>query len=179
MCWWNTDALAATTSNMAKSLSPTFWPFPILRGHAMSVKCEQSSDELRVQVFLLYYHQFSFLNIVLSCKRDWITDKQTDGRTNRPTDDPIPRCPDRPIRPWALKSIDLPILEQIWKKIINNKIFTSSIFQYPCVSLHMHVTLFKHLFSVLIFIMECSVLSWKDKMVRSRIVSFKAMSHWY
>ena len=37
--------------NMAKSLSPKFWPRPTPRG-MMSVKCEQPLDELTVQVWL-------------------------------------------------------------------------------------------------------------------------------
>ena len=35
-------------------LSPSFWSPP--QGHAMSVRCEQCFDELRVQVWLLYYY---------------------------------------------------------------------------------------------------------------------------
>ena len=38
-------------------LSPTFWPPPHApQGHVMSVKCEQSLDELTVWVWLLYDH---------------------------------------------------------------------------------------------------------------------------
>ena len=49
----------------------------------MSVKCEEPIDELTVQVWLLYHHPN--LNIAL-CKRDRITDRQTDGRKGRQTD---------------------------------------------------------------------------------------------
>ena len=43
------------SQNMAKSLSPQFWPHP--QGHVMSVKCEQPFiDELTIQVWILYDH---------------------------------------------------------------------------------------------------------------------------
>ena len=40
------------------------------------------------------------INIAL-CKRDGITERQTDGRTDKRTDDPITICPGGPFRPGA------------------------------------------------------------------------------
>ena len=96
----------------SQSLSPTFNPTPT-KGHVMSVKCEQSLDELTVHVLLMYH--LSTCNIALCCKQDEIkekivaafrgmhvlpakhsfgkcdrrTDRQTDGRT---IDKVIPMC---------------------------------------------------------------------------------------
>ena len=49
------------SKNLAKSLSPTFWPPPpSLQGYMISVKCEKPLHELTlvtVHVSLLYDHQ--------------------------------------------------------------------------------------------------------------------------
>ena len=68
---------------------------PEPQGHVMSVKCEESIDELTVQVWLLYDHP-NFEHFV--CKRDGITDKPTDGQTDRQTIRLLD-APGRPFRP--------------------------------------------------------------------------------
>ena len=56
---------------------------PHPQGHVMSVKCEQPSDELTVQVWLLYDHP--------NCKYYTLFGIRTELRTDKQTDDPIPR----------------------------------------------------------------------------------------
>ena len=59
---------------------------PHPQGHEMSVKCEQSIDELTVQVWLLYHHpNFKYFTLCVS-GTELRTDKQTDGRTDGQTD---------------------------------------------------------------------------------------------
>ena len=71
--------------NMAKSLSPIFWPRPTPQGHVMSVKCEEPIDELTVQVWLLYHHpNFKYCTLFVN-GTELRTDKRTDGLTNRRT----------------------------------------------------------------------------------------------
>ena len=60
--------------NVAIPLQVTFYPAQP-QGHVMSVKCEEPTDEPKVQVITQTW------NIAL-CKRDGITDRQTDGRSD-------------------------------------------------------------------------------------------------
>ena len=86
--------------NMAKFLSPKFWPRPNPRGHVMSVKCEKPLDELTVQVWLQYDHpNFKYCTLCISgteLRTDRQTDGQTDGRTIQTLD-----APGGPFRPGA------------------------------------------------------------------------------
>ena len=85
--------------NMAKSLSPTFWPYPTPRGMGFSVKCEEPIDELAVQVWLLYDHpNFKYCTLFVSG-----TELRTDKRTDGQTDDPITRCPRRTFQAGGIK----------------------------------------------------------------------------
>ena len=78
-----------------KSLSPTFWPHPTPRGMWCQFKCEESIDELTVQVWLLYHHpNFRYCTLLVSgteLRTDRRTDGRTNGRTDGQTDDPITR----------------------------------------------------------------------------------------
>ena len=62
-------------------------------GYGMSVKCEESIDELTVQVWLLYHHpSFKYCTLFVNGTK-LQTDRQTDRRTDKRTDNPITRCP--------------------------------------------------------------------------------------
>ena len=79
--------------NMAKISKSYILTSPHPQGHGMSVKCEQSIDELTVQVWLLYHHpNFKYCTLFVS-GTELRTDKQTARQTDRRTDDPITRCP--------------------------------------------------------------------------------------
>ena len=68
---------------------------PNPKGHGISVKCEQSIDELTVQVWLLYHHpNFKYCTLFES-GTEIRTDGQTDSWTDRQLDDPITRYPRR------------------------------------------------------------------------------------
>ena len=97
--------------NMAKSLSPKFWPnLAPPQGHVMSVKCEEPLYELTVQVWLLYDHpNFKYCTLFIS-GTELRTDRQTDGRT----DDPNTRCPRRTFQAGGIKS------ESEKKSVMNN-----------------------------------------------------------
>ena len=73
----------------------------------MSVKCEQSLDELGFQVWLLYDHpNFKYCTLFISgteLRTDKRTDRQTDRRTDRRTDDPNTRCPRRTFQAGGIK----------------------------------------------------------------------------
>ena len=74
------------SQNMAKSLSPTFWPRPTPQGHGMSMKNEEAIDELTVQVWLLYDHpNFKYCTLFVSGTEIRING-QTDRRTDRRRD---------------------------------------------------------------------------------------------
>ena len=65
-------------------------------GHGMSVKCEQPIDELTVQVWLLYDHpNFKYCTLFVS---------GMELRTNRQTDDPNTRCPQRTFQAGGIKT---------------------------------------------------------------------------
>ena len=69
--------------SMSKKINPT-----PTQGHDMSVKCEQSLDELTVQVWLLDHHpNFKYCTLFVSGTELW-TDKPTDGQTIRLLDAP-------------------------------------------------------------------------------------------
>ena len=52
MCLCNTDAPSGNKVKIwQKFLSPTFFTLPHPQGYVMSVKCEESIDELTVQVW--------------------------------------------------------------------------------------------------------------------------------
>ena len=58
------------------------------QGHVMSVKCEQSIDELTILVWLLYHHlNFKYCTLFVSGTELW-TDGQPDRRTVRLLDAP-------------------------------------------------------------------------------------------
>ena len=103
MYLWNTDAPGGNKVKLwQKSLSPTFWPRPTPQGHVMSVKCEQPLDELTVQVLLLYDHpNFKYCTLFISR-----TELQTDGRTDKRTDDPNTRCPRRTFQAGGIKILN-------------------------------------------------------------------------
>ena len=86
------------SQNMAKISKSNILTPPHPQAHGMSVKCEELLDELTVQVWLLYLYQ-NFLLLDFVCKRDGITDRQT----NRRTDDPITKCPWRTIQVGSIK----------------------------------------------------------------------------
>ena len=79
------------SQNTAKISKSYILTLPDPQGHVMSVKCEEPIDELTVQVCTVWITQT--LNIAL-CKRDRITDRQTDGPKIRLLDAPC-----RPFRP--------------------------------------------------------------------------------
>ena len=89
----NTDAPAARKSKYGKNLSKSYILTPPQpQGHVMTVKCEESIDELTVQVWLLY-HQPNFKYCTLFVSRTELrTNRQTKRRTDRQTirllDDP-------------------------------------------------------------------------------------------
>ena len=86
---------------MAKISKSYILTTPHPQGHVMSVKCEEPVDELTVQVWLLYhYPNFKYCTLFIYCKRDGITDRQTDGQTNRRTIQLLV-APDGPLRPGA------------------------------------------------------------------------------
>ena len=69
----------------------------------MSVKCEESIDELTVQVWLLYHHpNFKYCTLLVS-GTELRTDRRTDKRTDGQTDDPITRCPRRTFQAGGIK----------------------------------------------------------------------------
>ena len=72
-----------------------FDPTPTPHGCGMSVKCEQSIDELTVQVWLLYHHpNFKYCTLFVSGTALW---------TNRRTDNSITRCPRRTFQAGGIK----------------------------------------------------------------------------
>ena len=92
---------------MAKiSKSYIFTP-PHPQGHVMSVKWEQSLDELTVQVWLLYDHpNFKYCTLFTNgaeLRTDGRTDGRTDKQTHRRTDDPNTRCPRRTSQAGGIK----------------------------------------------------------------------------
>ena len=85
---------ATTKSKHGKISKAQILTLPLPQGHMMTVKCNKPLDELIVQVWLLYGHPtFKYCTV---CKRDGITDRQTD--------DPITRCPGAPFRPGIKNS---------------------------------------------------------------------------
>ena len=60
------------------------------QGHVMSVKCAEPIVELTVK---FGYCIITLTLYIALCKRDGITERQTDGQTDGRTDDPITRCP--------------------------------------------------------------------------------------
>ena len=76
---------------------------PDPQGHEMSVRCEESIDELTVQVWFLYHHpNFKYCTLLVSGTELW-TDGQTDRQTDGRTDDPITRCPRRTFQAGGIK----------------------------------------------------------------------------
>ena len=66
--------------NMAKISKSYILTPPHPQGHVMSVKCEQSLDELTFQVWLLYDHpNFKYCTLFISG-----TELRTDGQTDDP-----------------------------------------------------------------------------------------------
>ena len=59
---------------------------PHPQGHVMLVKCEESIDELTVQVWLLYHHPSLKYCTLLVSGTELRTDRRTDGQTNGRTD---------------------------------------------------------------------------------------------
>ena len=98
MCLRNMDAPGGKKVKIwQKSLSYILTP-PHPQGHMMPVKCENSIDELTVQVWLLYHHpNFKYCTLFVG-GRELRTDRnrQTDRRTIRLLD-----APGRPFRPGA------------------------------------------------------------------------------
>ena len=76
------DAPVATkpkSDKIFKSFTLAPIPHP-LKGHVMSVKCEQCLDELTVQVWLLYHHpSLKYCTLYVGG-----TELQTDGQTLMP-----------------------------------------------------------------------------------------------
>ena len=98
------------SQNMAKIFKSYILTPPRPQGHEMSVKCEEPIDELTVQVWLLYmYHHPNFKYCTLLISRTELRtdrqpkDRQTDGRTDRRTDDPITRCPPQKFQAGDIK----------------------------------------------------------------------------
>ena len=56
MCLWNTDAPGGNKVEIWQNLLVKHFDPAPLQGYVMSGKCEQPSDELTVQVWLLYDH---------------------------------------------------------------------------------------------------------------------------
>ena len=76
------------SQTMAKISESYILTPPRPQGNVMSVKCEQPSDELTVQVWLLYDHpNFKYCTLFIS-ETELRTDRRTDGRT----DEPNTRC---------------------------------------------------------------------------------------
>ena len=66
MCLWNTDAPGGNKKSNYGKISYILTP-PHPQGHVMSVKCEQSLDELTVEVWLLYDHQnFQYCTVFIN-----------------------------------------------------------------------------------------------------------------
>ena len=63
--------------------------------NVMSLKCEQPLDELTIQVWLLYDHLNPKNSTLCVSGTPLRTYRQTDGQTEKQTDDPIARCPRR------------------------------------------------------------------------------------
>ena len=79
--------LRQQSRNMAKISKSYILTLTHPKGHVISVKCEQSLDELTFQVWLLYDHpNFKYCTLFIS---------GTELRTERRTDDPNTRCPRR------------------------------------------------------------------------------------
>ena len=74
-------------------------PYP--KGHA--VKCEQSIDELTVQVWLLYHHPNVRYCTLCVNGMELRTDRRMDGQT----DDPITRCSQWTFQAGGIKTIEL------------------------------------------------------------------------
>ena len=85
------------SQNMAKKFKSYILTSPRPhKGQGMSVKCEEPIDELTVQAWLLYHHlNFKYCTLTkFVCKRDGITDRQTDKQT----DGQLLDAPGRPFR---------------------------------------------------------------------------------
>ena len=87
------------SQNMAKIFKSYILTPPNPQGHVMSVKCEELIDELTVQVWLLY-HQPNFRYCTLF-------ESRTELRTDKRTDDPITRCPQRTFQAVGMKKVCL------------------------------------------------------------------------
>ena len=99
MCLWNTDAPGGNKFKIWQNSKSQILTPPHPQGHVMSMKCEQSLDELTVQVWLLYdYPNLKYCTLNVS-RMELRTDRQTD----RQTDDPNTRCPWRTFQAGGIK----------------------------------------------------------------------------
>ena len=98
MCLWNTDVPGGNKVKIRqKSLRPTFWPSPA-QPRGMWCQWSVRNSYMNLRSKFCYSIITQTLNIAL-CKRDGITDRQTNGRT----DDPITRCPRRTFQAGSIK----------------------------------------------------------------------------
>ena len=96
---------AATKSKYGKIFKSYILTPPNPQGYGMSVKCEEPTDELTVQVWLLYDHpNFKYCTLIVS-GTELRTNGQTDKQTNGQTDDPNTRCPRRTFQAGGIKII--------------------------------------------------------------------------
>ena len=90
--------------NMAKISKSYILTPPHPKGRVMSVKCDETINELAVQVWLLYHHpNFKYFTLFVS-GTELRTDGQTGGRTDGQTDRRTIRLLDAPggsFRPGA------------------------------------------------------------------------------
>ena len=101
--------------NMAKISKSYILTPPHPQGHVMSVKCEEPTDELTVQVWLLYHHpNFKYCTLFVS-QTELRTYKRTDGQMNGQTDDLITRCPRRTFQAGGIKRHHF--LRLVWKHV--------------------------------------------------------------
>ena len=104
MCLRNTDAPGSNKVNMAKSLSPKFWPHPTPRG--MWCQWGVSNPKMNLQSKFGYCitTQTLIIALFIEARRNYRQmDKQTDGHTDGRTDDPITRCPRQTFQAEGIK----------------------------------------------------------------------------
>ena len=96
---------AATKSKYGKYLEVLHFDPAPPQGQVMSEKCEEPIDELTVQVWLHYHHpNFKYCTLFVS-GTELQTNRHTNGRTDRQTDDPITRFPRRTFQAGGIKCL--------------------------------------------------------------------------
>ena len=107
MCLWNIDVPGGNKVKIWQNTLQVlhFDPIPP-HGHVMSVKCEEPTDELTVQVWLLYHQpNFKYCTLFVSGTELW-TERQTDinRQTDRGTDRQTIWLLDAPGGPFRLEA---------------------------------------------------------------------------